>query len=688
MNRPEILAPAGGPEALEAALAAGADAVYLGADGFNARRAAQNFSRSDLPEIVRRCHIRGVKLYLTLNTLMLEQERPALLELAEAACAAGIDAAIVQDLGVAALLRRRAPGLRLHASTQMAVHNLLGAKALEELGFSRLVPARECSSRELSTILAGSSLEMEVFVHGALCMCVSGQCYMSSMLGGRSGNRGLCAQPCRLPFSSSRTDHALSLKDMSLIPHIAELQSMGVHSLKIEGRMKRPEYVAAAVAACRDALEGRPVDMAALQSVFSRSGFTDGYFTGRRDFSMFGIREKEDVQAAKSVLPQFAALYTDVKRHAHPIPVKMAFSMDENGSALSVTDGDGNAADAAGPIPEAALTKPTGPERVLASLSKLGGTPYRLESLDHRIAPGLMLPAAALNDMRRRALETLDAQRGRTVPVPFLREPAPRRVPPRARAEGAPALRVDAACIPQISKAMAQSASMLILPADALVGLPDDHFLWEYKDKLCALFPRMLWDPAPAAQNAARLFSRGIRRAQAGNLGTLRLALDAGFTVHASPFLNALNTGAFETLAKLGAADITVSFEAGLSVASLASPVPLGLTAYGCLPLMTVRNCPTRLSVGCGRCRDGENTIVDRKGNRLQTRCSRGACEIENPLPLYLADRLDELRGFDFLTLRFTGESPADCARVFEEYRAGGTPPEHFTRALLYRALQ
>ena len=310
MSRIEILAPAGSPESLRAAAACGADAVYLGIDVLNARRNAANFTRENLAETVQYCHIRGLKVYLTLNIILLEQELPTLVEVARAACEAGVDAAIVQDLGAAALLRRCCPGLRLNASTQMAVHNPEGARRLEQLGFSRVVLARECSRQEIEQIVRATSLEVEVFVHGALCMCVSGQCYLSSVLGQRSGNRGLCAQPCRLGFETRASSHALSLKDMSLIERIGELEALGVRSVKIEGRMKRPEYVAAAVTACRDALEGRPIDLEGLQSVFSRSGFTDGYYTGVRDLDMFGIRGKEDVTAAAGVLGRLETLYT------------------------------------------------------------------------------------------------------------------------------------------------------------------------------------------------------------------------------------------------------------------------------------------------------------------------------------------------------------------------------------------
>lgn len=685
MIRPEILAPAGSPEALEAALAVGADAVYLGADGFHARRGAQNFSRQDLPDLVRRCHVQGAKLYLTMNTLVQEPETEAFLELAACACEAGTDAIIVQDLGMAALLRRYAPAMRLHGSTQMAVHNLSGAKMLEDLGFCRFVPARECSEEELKKIRQGTSLEMEVFVHGALCMCVSGQCYMSAMLGARSGNRGLCAQPCRLPFACGDMDHALSLKDMSLIPQIVRLQEAGIDSLKIEGRMKRPEYVAAAVTACRDALEGRPVDMEALKSVFSRSGFTDGYFTGRRGSAMFGIREKEDVQAAGKVLGQFASLYEDPRRRAHPVPVWMQFEMKPEGCSLTVKDGEGRQISVSGEAPQIAQNKPTGEERARAALGKTGGSPYRLEGLDCILEPGLMVPAAQLNGMRRQALEALGQLRGEPCPVPFQKGelPAPKTHPlPETQA-----LRINAAYPYQVTRAMARKAGMLILPAQALAALDSDHFLWEYKDKLCASFPRMIWEENEVTSLAGKLREQGILHAQAGNLGALRLARDHGFILHGDAFLNVLNHHSLQALADMGACDITVSFEAGLWARDLPSPVPKGLTAYGHIPLMTVRNCPIRCSIGCRRCRQGENRITDRKGSQLSLRCARGSCEIENPVPFYMADRLAELKGFDFLTLRFTGEPAEACEKIWNEYQQGGKPPAAFTRGLLYRQL-
>lgn len=691
MSRIEILAPAGSPESLRAAAACGADAVYLGIDVLNARRNAANFTRETLAETVRYCHIRGLKVYLTLNIVLLEQELATLAEVARAACEAGVDAAIVQDLGAAALLRRCCPGLRLNASTQMAVHNPEGARRLEQLGFSRVVLARECSRQEIEKIVRATSLEVEVFVHGALCMCVSGQCYLSSVLGQRSGNRGLCAQPCRLGFETRSSSHALSLKDMSLIGSISELEALGVRSVKIEGRMKRPEYVAAAVTACRDALEGRPIDLDGLQSVFSRSGFTDGYYTGARNLDMFGIRGKEDVAAAAGVLGRLETLYTDPRKQVQKVGVKMAFAMKAGHPAfLSVLDCDGNTVCAEGEIPQEAVNKPTSPERAEGSLSKTGGTPYRVEQVGCEIGPGLMLPAAAINALRREALSRLDALRGRARIVPF--DPSGIEMPalPEVAAPSTPALRVRLNRKEQLSEPLWREAGLVTLPVTELVALfragqvPDT-----LADRLCAGLPHILFEGQDTLRSQLlELREYGVCHAGVGNLGSLEIASECGFILHGEAFLNAVNSESVAALARMGLADLELSFELSLDAAKrLRHPVPLGLAAYGRLPLMTVRNCPVRVSAGCGRCGEGENFVTDRKGNRLYVSCAYGMAELYNPVPLYMGDRLDELRGLGFYTLRFTTEDAAECLRVLEGYRTRGAYPGKFTRGLLYKTI-
>lgn len=685
---PEVLAPAGSPAALEAAVLCGADAVYLGAGAFNARRGAENFTLEHLADTVRRCHIRGVRVYLTLNIVVLEDEIPQFLSDAEAACAAGVDAVIVQDAGAAALLRRCAPSLRLHGSTQMVVHNAEGAKMLEEMGFSRVVLARECSKEEIGRIIRATSLEVETFVHGALCMSVSGQCYMSAVLGQRSGNRGLCAQPCRLPCKAGNSEHALSLKDMSIIGRAEELRELGVSALKIEGRMKRPEYVAAAVTACRRALAGEPVDLETLQSVFSRSGFTDGYFEGRLGAEMFGIRQKEDVTAAAGVLGSLETLYTDPRRQVQKVEADFCFTMKAGEpSRLTVTDGDGNATEASGEVPQAAVNRPTDPERAAASLSKTGGTPYRVRRVSCEIEEGLMLPASAVNALRREALGKLDELRGETRAVPFDRE---RAGAPRGHAPApAPALRVRAYSARQLTPEMLKGAELVTLPVPALVKLCETGAP-AYADKLCAGLPRILFSGQEALrEQLALLREKGIRHAAVGNPGAVRIAGEAGFTLHGEPFLNAMNSHTAETLAGWGLCDLLLSFEAALDMAKkITSPIPLGLTAYGRLPLMTVRCCPVKSFVGCARCKKGENFLTDRRGETLYTSCAYGCSEILNPVPLFMGDRLAELRGLDFIELRFSTESPEECGKLFETYRSGGEFHGKFTRGLLYKTVR
>jgi len=283
----EILAPAGSPESLTAAMNTGADAVYLGLRGFSARRNAKNFNEEELYEAARLCRLSGVKLFLTLNTLVFDDELPELCKAVQTAKEAGVDAIIVQDLGVLSAVKEA--GITAHASTQMTVNSVSGAKMAKNLGFSRVVLARELSFTEIVEITTSVNIETEVFIHGALCVSVSGQCYMSAFFGGRSANRGLCAQPCRLNFKTGKTDYALSLKDLSIIKSIKKLEQAGVTSVKIEGRMKSPEYVAAAVTACVKARAGEPYDEKALKAIFSRGGFTDGYFTGSTR-AMHGFR--------------------------------------------------------------------------------------------------------------------------------------------------------------------------------------------------------------------------------------------------------------------------------------------------------------------------------------------------------------------------------------------------------------
>ena len=301
----EILAPAGSQESLVAGVRCGANAVYLGGKVLNARRNAGNFNDEELENAVRYCHQRGVKVYLTMNTLCRDNEMDEAYNLVKKALSFGVDAFIVQDIGVIKMIKSCFPNARIHGSTQMSISTPEGVRALKEMGISRVVLPREMTVEEIAEIREKTDLELEMFIHGALCMSVSGQCYLSAMLGQRSGNRGLCAQPCRLSFSADNSkSFDLSLKDLSLIRQLASIKKLGVVSLKIEGRMKRPEYIAAAVTAVKKAINDAYSikDEIMLKSVFSRSGFTQGYFNNEMNRDMFGTMQKDDVVAANDVL--------------------------------------------------------------------------------------------------------------------------------------------------------------------------------------------------------------------------------------------------------------------------------------------------------------------------------------------------------------------------------------------------
>ena len=319
----ELLAPAGSMESVTAAVQNGADAVYLGYGDFNARRNAKNFTHEEAAAAVSYCHLRGAKVFLTLNTLLTDRELPGAARVAEEINEMGVDAVIVQDLGVARMLRQVAPDLHLHGSTQMTVHSLDGVKQCADLGMTRAVLSRELSRDQIEYICANAPIEIETFVHGALCMCYSGQCYLSSLIGGRSGNRGLCAQPCRMKYGwGSRADeYPLSLKDMSLASHLGELEQMGVACLKIEGRMKRPEYVAIVTGvyarALREKREPTAEEMAQLEAAFSRQGFTQGYFLDRKGPEMFGTRQEE--QAPVELYAQARSTYESGENRKEPV---------------------------------------------------------------------------------------------------------------------------------------------------------------------------------------------------------------------------------------------------------------------------------------------------------------------------------------------------------------------------------
>ncbi len=676
MAQPEILAPAGGPEQLLAAVRCGADSVYLGTGAFNARRGAANFTFDQLSEAVRYCRTHGVKVYVTVNTLVLDGEMAALEETADKIAAAGADGVILQDMAALRLFAAKYPSLHRVASTQTAVHNVDGARFLQDAGFDSFVLARELSLGEMEKVCAAVTIPAEAFVHGAHCMCLSGACTLSAMLGGRSGNRGLCAQPCRLDWKCGNGEYVLSLKDMSLIKHIHALSDAGVSTLKIEGRMKRPEYVAAAVTACVNARAGRPYDEAALTAVFSRSGFTDGYLTGKRDKSMFGARTKEDVTEAEKVLPALAAQY---RKETPRIPVDMAFTLTAEASRLTVTDGT-HTVTADGPAPEAARTRPLEEARARESLSKTGGTQYYVNLFRADIARGLTLPASALNGLRRVALAELEAVRGQA-PVPEAGPYAP--APPVRRDHPSPAPLWGRFCkAEQIVRS--EALERIILPAAEV----SEAVLARYGDKLTAELPAALFPSDEAAPEAAlaALKAAGLREVWTDNVYGVELGRRLGLAVRGGFGLNILNRQALDFYAGQGLASATVSFELPLKkMAALDGALPWGLAAYGYLPLMRFRVCPVRVGPGCEKC-GGRGALTDRRGVSFPVECGPGrrSSTLLNSVPLHMAGR--SLPG-DFRLLWFTGETPAQCGAVIEDFLLDRPSDGPRTGGLYYREL-
>ena len=693
----ELLAPAGSMEALRAAVCNGADAVYLGADTFNARMNARNFSAADLQEAVVYCHVRGVKVHLTLNTLVLDREMPRAAELIRLAASCGVDAFIVQDLGVVSLCRQLAPDVPIHASTQMSIHSLEGVLEAAALGCSRVVLARELPAEEIAHICKKSPVEIEVFVHGALCMCYSGQCYLSSVIGRRSGNRGQCAQPCRLPYGYGRfesTRYPLSLKDNCLAGELDELRRMGVASIKIEGRMKRPEYVAIVTRAYRTVLNGgklTPSDLQELETAFSRQGFTDGYFRGQTGSDMFGRRQEGEDTA--DLFASARATY----EQGEPQRIGVRFyAMIRRGepAQLAVEDPDGNLCRTCGPVPEQAVYRSLTPQDLEQQLKKTGGTPYLCTAVRSSLDPDLMLPASAINAMRRDVIAELTAKRGRAAPARLNAYDEPPRYDGIA---GEPQLTIAVRTAGQItSRMLSMKPTVLYVPLSELAEHPDLPQRVSVETQLAAILPRVIWsgELAPVARQLRTVYEMGVRQVLAGNLGQLHIARAAGFAVRGDFGLNIVNSRAMRYLREQGLDSQLLSFELTLpQIRDISKAVPAELLIYGRLPLMLMENCVMKNRTGICACQTGTVRLVDRVGEEFPIVKDPGTCRnvLLNGKKLYLLDKKDALRGMGLwaLRLQFTTENPGEIDKVLMDYQGRAVfDAGSYTRGLYSRGVE
>jgi len=687
----ELLSPAGSPESLRAAVQSGAGAVYLGWGDFNARRGAKNFSDEEFADALRYCHERGVRVFLTLNTLLTDRELPRALETAAAACRMGVDSVLVQDWGLFDLLRQALPDLPLHASTQMSLFTSGGCRELAVDGCERVVIARECSAADTAEICKNCPAEVEVFVHGALCMCYSGQCEMSALIGGRSGNRGRCAQPCRLPYGvnePAKKNYPLSLKDSCLADRLGEMAEMGVACLKLEGRMKRPEYVAVITRIyARLLAEGRrptAAEKAELEQAFSRSGFTDWYWQGKHGAGMFGVRP-ENAPDPKELFVQAKAAYE--KGDQRTVPVRFACTVRTGAPcALTAETEDGRAVTVTGPVPEAARSRAVTAEELCQRLRKTGGTAYRCETVTAEVDEGLSLPASAVNALRRDALAALtDA---RTAPPKRRELPVP---PPPAgdRAAAAPRFTVSVTTAAQLTpRLLALGPARVYVPLELLAAfsaLPEADTEW------CAILPRV-WrdrDEPELCRWLDHAKSLGVTAVLAGNIGHLSLVRDTGLAVYGDYGLNVFNGRALDYLRKKGLSSACLSFELRFAqLRDLPKCLPAEAIVYGRLPLMITENC---LIENAGECRcDRPNFLTDRTGAAFPLLPAYGhRTEIQNSRVLWLADRPEYRRlGLSYARLRFTTETPEECVRVFQDYQAGAAASGEFTRGLYERGVE
>ena len=676
----EILSPAGNMECLIAAVRSGADAVYLGLKDFSARKNAENFDSFTLKTAIEYCRIRGVKVYVAINTMIKEKELNSAVNAVFDAYNCGADAFIVSDLGLISVLNNVLPSAVLHASTQMTVHSPAALNTLKSYNIKRVVLAREMSREKIEGFCQRAKelgIEVEVFVHGALCMCVSGQCLLSSVLGGRSGNRGLCAGPCRLEFSAGEKGrYDLSLKDLSLIDYIKELESIGVASIKIEGRMKRPEYVAAATSACRSSLDGKGDTNLekALKDVFSRSGFTDGYYTGKTGKNMFGIRTKDDVLSANNSFSYIHSLYRN-ERQSVPLNIFANVKYGED-ITLTLKDNNGNSITVKGEKPEKAKSKCTTSDDIISALSKFGGTPYFADKIDIELDENLFVSTSLLNLLRRNATEKISIARAQVC------------------------LTKTDFDIPNINKHnKSKNHTDIYVKLQSESQIPDDlsfvdgiilPFECDFSNisssvtKIADL-PRYISNETQVQKRLIKLKSIGVNTAYCGNLSAIALANNLSFEIITSNGLNCSNSHCINALENSGAKKITLSAECYMpSAKDLSGYAQTGIIAYGRLPLMLTKNCPIKNVKNCNECKK-QSELTDRLGKKFPVICREEYSEVFNSTPLYLADKKADLKCFDFIILNFTTETKYEVSDIIKRYIKGDIPKQSFTRGVYYK---
>lgn len=682
MKKIELLAPAGGISSAKAAVQSGADAIYLGGPKFNARQSADNFTIEEMQEIVDYCHLYGVLVYVTVNTLIKEREIASLADYAKELNRINADGVIVQDLGVVDIFKKTVPQLPVHGSTQMTITDSFGVSYLNRLGIKRVVLARELSKEKIEKIAKSTDSEIEIFVHGALCMCYSGQCMLSSIIGGRSGNRGRCAQPCRLNYTllEKTTPVAegflLSPKDLNLSESLQAVKNTGSVSLKIEGRLKRPEYVATVVSIYRKYLDNpgkvSSEDKKALLDVFNRGGFTKGFFghdTGKsmmcHDFSG-NLADNKFTKDIENLCREDA--------NFRKIPIYMYAKLSE-GSPLELTvwDDKDHYVTIIGDIPsEKAKNKALDSKRIEEQLGKLGSTPYKGINIDVDIASGITIPISEINNMRRKATDILTAEiikRDKRPETEFFSHNNVLRT-------NNIKLSVQAETKEQALCAKKAGINRIYVPENIYKNLDGEEFI----PQLCEIAAEESSDHAKmCVENISQLEQYKDKPLYGG--------------VH----LNVYNS---YTVEHLNISCVTLSPE--LNVHEIKditdhTDKETEIIVYGRLTLMLMANCPVK---ACGKCAKGKSTytLKDRKNEEFPILCSENCvARLINSKPIYMADKWDVIKktGCDFAKLVFTTESPEECKKIIDEYitathgeKANSLPQNTFTRGHFLRGVE
>ncbi len=694
---PEILAPAGSFESLRAAIAGGANAVYLAGKNFGARAFAKNFDNDELRQAISYARSFGVKVYAAVNTLIGDREFEEAIEFCKFLCECRVSAVIVQDLGLASVLRKIAPKLALHGSTQMAIHNLDGVRKAEELGIKRVVLARELSMKEIKNIADNTELELEVFVHGSLCVSQSGQCLMSAAIGRRSANRGKCAGPCRLPyaFEGERPHYILSMKDLCLADKLEQLRKIGVNSFKIEGRMKRPEFVFAVTKLYKTAImTGRTPkqsEIDRLARIFSRSGFTDGYFERQLGRDMFGMRVAEDAEDYKNILKDENRKQSEVQTALAQSPVNFTFTVKKGERVkLSAVSGEFSVCLTSEPA-EPAVNKEITREEARAQLAKTGGTRFIAGEITCEIDEGLSLPKSVINMLRRDALEALAAEideGGHIECADSLPPPEDLGIVPEKTRLYASFNRIGQ--IPQnIGK-----TDIVFLPAGEIAARKDVTTKLLEKTSLGIAFPKVIHggEKKEYEELVKEAALSGAKYAMIENIGQFAIAKKFGLEIICGIAANVFNSYAESEYKNFGASEICLSPElSSPQIRDMKKNLPLGIFAYGKLPLMVTENCIVGSASDCGgRCK-APAAITDKTGQKFEIIQELGCRNIIlNGKTLYLADKAEEISklGLGFLLLSFTTEDESDAEKVIEAYSGGAdAKPEEFTRGLFARGV-